>query len=145
MRRSEFDRAYNAYFEIQCALAADLSPPPVALNTLLDGLSRLEMQGDVPDDAQKQIAIARRSAQRMGGSLESAREAYRRVSHAMLRAAAMARGPQTAKSLTHYYCPMVRGGGGDWMQPGGELANPYWGEEMLRCGEFVREMGVGRE
>ncbi len=139
-----FDRTFNAYFEIQGALAADRSPPPVALNTLLDGLSGLEMRGDVPDDAQKQIAIARRSAERMGGSLESARDAYRGVSHAMLRAATMARGPQTTKSLTHYYCPMVRGGGGDWMQPGGELANPYWGEEMLRCGEVVSELGVGR-
>lgn len=141
----QFDRTYNAYFEIQRALAADASPPPVALNTLLDGLNRLEMQGDVPDAVQKQIAIARRSAQRMGGSLETAREAYRGVSHAMLRAATMARGPQTAKTLTHFYCPMVHGGGGDWMQPGGELANPYWGEEMLRCGELVKEMGVGEK
>jgi Cu(I)/Ag(I) efflux system membrane fusion protein len=137
-----FDRAYNAYFEIQCALAADTSPPPVALNSLLDGLSRLEMLGDVPDEAQKQFAIARRSAERMNGTLETARQAYRGVSHAMLRALAKARGPQTAKSLTHYYCPMVPGGGGDWMQPGGELANPYWGDEMLRCGEVVRDMGL---
>jgi Cu(I)/Ag(I) efflux system membrane fusion protein len=37
---------------------------------------------------------------------------------------------------------MVPGGGGDWMQPGGELANPYWGDEMLRCGEVVRDMAV---
>jgi Cu(I)/Ag(I) efflux system membrane fusion protein len=138
----QFDRTYNAYFEIQCALAADTSPPPVALNTLLDGLSRLEMSGDMPDEAQKQIARARRSAERMGGSIETAREAYRGVSHSLLRAATMARGPQTARSLTHYYCPMVRGGGGDWMQPGGEIANPYWGDEMLRCGEVVRDMAV---
>ena len=141
----QFDRTYNAYFEIQRALAADTSPSPVALNTLLDGLSRMEMLGDVPDQAQKQIAIARRSAARMGGSLESARRAFRGVSHAMLRAASMARGPRTALSLTHYYCPMVHGGGGDWMQPGGELANPYWGEEMLRCGEVVADLAVGSE
>ncbi len=140
---SQFDRAYNAYFEIQTALAADSTPPPVALNTLLDGLTRLELLGDVPDAAQKQFAIARRAAARMDGSLETARVSFRTVSHAMLRAATIARGPQTAKSLTHYYCPMVHGGGGDWMQPGGEFANPYWGEEMLRCGELVREMGVG--
>ena len=78
----------------------------------------------------------------MDGSLETAREAYRGVSHAMLRAAVHARGPKTAKALSHYYCPMVPGGGGDWMQPGGELANPYWGDEMLRCGEVVRDMAV---
>ena len=78
----------------------------------------------------------------MDSSLETAREAYRGVSHGMLRAAVAARGPQTAKALTHYYCPMVPGGGGDWMQPGGELANPYWGDEMLRCGEVVRDMAI---
>jgi len=141
---SDFDKAYDAYFEIQCAMAADLTPPPVALNTLLDSLSRLEMAADVPDNAQKQLARSRRAALRMDGSLETAREAYRAVSHGMLRAAIDARGPRTAKALTHYYCPMVPGGGGDWMQPGGELANPYWGDEMLRCGEVVRDMAVAK-
>jgi Cu(I)/Ag(I) efflux system membrane fusion protein len=34
---------------------------------------------------------------------------------------------------------MVPDGGGDWLQPGGELANPYFGSEMLRCGEKVSE------
>jgi len=48
----------------------------------------------------------------------------------MLRAATVARGPKTAVKLTLYYCPMVPGGA-DWMQPGGDLANPYWGSEML--------------
>ena len=139
---SDFDKAYDAYFEIQCAMAADMTPPPVALNTLLDSLSRLEMAADVPDNAQRQLAKSRRAALRMDGSLETAREAYRAVSHGMLRAAIDARGPKTAKALTHYYCPMVPGGGGDWMQPGGELANPYWGDEMLRCGEVVRDMAV---
>ncbi len=139
----QFDRAYKAYFEIQSALAADLTPPPVALNTLLDSLNKLEMFPDVPDDAQSRFASARRGASRMDGSLETAREANRSVSHAMLHAATMASGPKTANQLTHYYCPMVPGGGGDWMQLGGELANPYWGDEMLRCGELVREMGRG--
>ncbi|WP_442512179.1 efflux RND transporter periplasmic adaptor subunit [Novipirellula sp. SH528] len=138
----QFDRAYDAYFEIQAAMAADQTPPPVALNTLLDALARLEMLSEVPDDAQLRFASARRGASRMDGSLETAREAYRSVSHAMLKAATTARGPKTAKRLTHFYCPMVPGGGGDWMQPGGELANPYWGSEMLTCGELVREMGV---
>lgn len=136
------DRTYDAYFEIQCAMAADQTPPPVALNTLIEGLRELEMSGNVPDEAQRRFATARRAATRMDGALETAREAYRGVSHAMLRAATVARGPKTATKLTHYYCPMVPGGGGDWMQPGGELQNPYWGSEMLTCGELVEELGV---
>jgi Cu(I)/Ag(I) efflux system membrane fusion protein len=141
---AQFDRAYGAYFEIQAAMAADTTPPPVALNALLDALAHLEMLGDVPDEAQRQFGHARRSAAHMDGSLKTARAAFRAVSHAMLRAAVSARGPQTAKALTHYYCSMVPGNGGDWMQPGGELANPYWGSEMLTCGELVRELAVSR-
>ncbi|EGF27286.1 efflux RND transporter periplasmic adaptor subunit [Rhodopirellula baltica] len=136
------DRTYDAYFEIQCAMAADQTPPPVALNTLIEGLRELEMSTSVPDEAQRRFATARRAASRMDGSLETAREAYRGVSHAMLRAATVARGPKTAVKLTHYYCPMVPGGGGDWMQPGGDLQNPYWGSEMLTCGEVVRDMAM---
>ena len=136
------DRTYDAYFEIQCAMAADQTPPPVALNTLIEGLRELEMLANVPDEAQRRFATARRAASRMDGSLETAREAYRGVSHAMLRAATVARGPKTAVKLTHYYCPMVPGGGGDWMQPGGDLQNPYWGSEMLTCGEVVRDMAI---
>ncbi|KAA1258244.1 Cation efflux system protein CusB precursor [Rubripirellula obstinata] len=136
------DRTYDAYFEIQCAMAADQTPPPVALNTLIEGLRELEMSAGVPDEAQCKFATARRAATLMDGSLETAREAYRGVSHAMLRAATVARGPKTATKLTHYYCPMVPGGGGDWMQPGGELQNPYWGSEMLTCGEVVRDMAM---
>jgi Cu(I)/Ag(I) efflux system membrane fusion protein len=142
---AQFDRAYNAYFEIQVAMAADTTPPPVALNTLLDSLARLESFADVPDEAQRQLGRARRSARRMDGSLETARQAFRSVSQAMLRAAVAARGPKTAEALMQYYCPMVPGGGGDWMQPGGEVANPYWGSEMLTCGEVVRNLAVKTE
>ncbi len=138
----QFDRAYREYFEIHDALAADRTPPPVVLNALIGVLARLEMMPPVPDDAQRQLAIARRAAERMDGPLETARDAYRRVSHAMLRAAAYARGVRTAQSLTHYYCPQVSGGGGDWMQPSGKPSNPYGGWDALRCGEVVRDMAV---
>lgn len=138
----QFDRAYDAYFEIQCAMAADMTPPSVALNSMVDALARLEMMPDVPDQAQSRFARARHAAIRMDGPLEAARAAFRTVSHSMLHAATAARGPKSAQQLKHYYCPMVPGGGGDWMQPGGELANPYWGEEMLRCGEVVRDLSI---
>lgn len=142
---SQFDRAYDAYFELQAALAADRRPPPVAVTTLDDCLSQLVSMPDVPAGAQRQLDIALRHVGHLGGTLETAREAFRSISHAMLKAAAEARGPKTAQSLTHFYCPMVPGGGGDWMQRGGELANPYWGSEMLRCGEKVREMKISTD
>ena len=137
-----FDRTYQAYFEIQQAMAADTTPPPVALNTMLDGLVQLELLGGVPDTAQTQFELARRAAGRLDNSLDAARAAFRHVSHALLRASVVVRGPMTAKALVHYHCPMVPGNGGDWMQPGGELLNPYWGSEMLNCGEIIRDLAV---
>ncbi len=142
---TQFDRTYAAYFEIQTTLASDVTPTPVALNTLIDGLGRLERLGDVPDEAQRQIGRARRAAARLDGPIDPARDAFRTVSHAMLRAAVTARGPETLHSLTHYHCPMVPGNGGDWMQPGGKLLNPYWGAEMLHCGTVVRDLAVESE
>lgn len=136
------DGAFDAYFEIHSAMAADQTPPPVTLNALIERLRGLELSAGVPDEAQRYFAAARRAASRMDGSLETARSAYRGVSHALLKAATVARGPKTATKLTHYYCPMVPGGGGDWIQASGDLANPYWGAEMLSCGEIVHEMGV---
>jgi hypothetical protein len=35
---------------------------------------------------------------------------------------------------------MVKGGGGDWLQLEGTLANPYYGATMLRCGELVHTL-----
>jgi len=71
----QFDRTDDAYFEIQCAMAADQTPPPVALNTLIEGFCDLEMSVGVPDEAQRKFATARRATSRMDGSLETAREA----------------------------------------------------------------------
>nr|WP_218934069.1 efflux RND transporter periplasmic adaptor subunit [Rubripirellula lacrimiformis] len=138
----QVDETYDAYFAIQQSLAADQTPSPVALNTLIDGLRGLETSPEVPDDAQRRFAVARRAAAGMDGSLDIARRAFRRVSHALLQAATAVRGPKTATQLTHHYCPMVPGGGGDWIQPGGDTANPYWGSEMLTCGEVVSDMAI---
>lgn len=138
----QFDRAYEAYFAIQQTLAADRTPPPAPLNTLDDALGRLVSMPEVPDEAQAYLQRARRTLDRMDGSLEKTRSAFRSLSHAMLRAATIARGPKTSRQLVHYFCPMVPGGGGDWIQLEGELVNPYWGSEMLSCGESVRDMAM---
>ena len=40
--------------------------------------------------------------------------------------------------LNHMFCPMVKGGAGDWLQATKALRNPYYGSKMLTCGETVR-------
>ena len=138
----QFDRALSSYFTIQQTLAADRTPPPVAVNTLDDALSHLLRSGDVPEQAQSHLQRAKRSVERLTGSIEQARKGFRPLSHSLLRAANVVRGPDTTLRLVHMFCPMVPGGGGDWMQPGGDLVNPYWGSKMLSCGETVLDMKV---
>lgn len=138
----QFDRAYDAYFTIQKTLAADQSPPPVAVNTLDDALGQLVSMADVPDEAQSLLQLAKRSLGRLSGSLEESRKAFRPLSHALLRTATLVRGEKTADKLVHLYCPMVPGGGGDWLQPDDEVINPYWGSEMLSCGEAVENLAL---
>lgn len=44
---------------------------------------------------------------------------------------------ELAKGREGFYlmhCPMVKGGGGDWLQTSKEVANPYFGASMLNCG-----------
>jgi hypothetical protein len=37
-------------------------------------------------------------------------------------------------------CPMVRGGSADWLATEEQIANPYHGSRMLRCGDVVRKI-----
>ena len=39
-----------------------------------------------------------------------------------------------------YYCPMVDA---YWIQKSGEVRNPYFGKQMLTCGELVTKVGEG--
>src|SRR5690606_29304516 len=48
-------------------------------------------------------------------------------------------GPADKKPVYQFHCPMAEGNrGGDWLQRERELANPYFGKSMLRCGTIVR-------
>jgi Cu(I)/Ag(I) efflux system membrane fusion protein len=70
-------------------------------------------------------------------------EAFRPISHAVVTLATLVRGAGVTTSYHHMFCPMVKGGAGDWLQSTSELLNPYYGSEMLRCGDVVRELKTG--
>lgn len=132
------DRIFNAYFEIQQTLAADRQPSLASVQTLSDSLLRFESAAETSDQLKRFSSLARQAAGGLNGNLEATRRSFRTVSHNLLNVAVLARGP-SQQPIYHFYCPMVPGGGGDWMQASEELINPYWGEEMLHCGERVEE------
>lgn len=43
-------------------------------------------------------------------------------------------------TIYHQSCPMVRGGSADWLSREEQIANPYHGDRMLRCGELIKRL-----
>lgn len=140
-----FDSAFDAYFEIQASLANDSTASPVSVNTLISSLATTLADNAVPDEAQRELLVARSAAERLVGQLEDSRIAFRTVSHALIRTMQFARGEKTENGVIHFFCPMVPGGGGDWLQANADLKNPYWGAEMLACGELVSDLSLNPE
>ena len=146
-RGEQLDRIYAAYFAVRDRLASDQKPDVDDAMTLLTDAGQLAADESLPEVAQRHLAITSEAAARLfEEDLEAVRDGFRRVSHGLLPVASRIRGPATAETLTHFYCPMVEGGGGDWLQAGAldrdALRNPYWGSEMLTCGQKVRELTV---
>jgi hypothetical protein len=82
--------------------------------------------------------------------LFAVRERFRAVSRQIVRMAGQIRGESGEMPITHFFCPMVPGGQGDWLQPGIDLnakalVNPYWGSQMPHCGEKAHELPAARE
>ena len=65
-------------------------------------------------------------------NLEEARRAFGELSDALVESGDVT----TTGSLNVAYCPMAKR---HWLQTGNEISNPYYGSQMLRCGEFVTQ------
>jgi Cu(I)/Ag(I) efflux system membrane fusion protein len=131
---------YAAYFDVQKALASDKMPPASSAQALHKAALLLSSDAAIPAaSARLAQAIVAKSEHLHHMDLANARKDFKPISHAVVTLASQVRSEGAKNSFTHFYCPMVKDGGGDWLQPGGELLNPYFGSEMLRCGEKVQE------
>jgi multidrug efflux pump subunit AcrA (membrane-fusion protein) len=136
----QLETLYAAYFDVQKALAADKKPPAGPSQSLHQAALALASDASLPQSAAKLAKeIATKSEHLHHRDLTGARRDFKPMSHAVVTLAAQFRSEGAQGSFTHFYCPMVKGGGGDWLQAHGELLNPYFGSEMLRCGERVQE------
>ncbi|MCA9263490.1 MAG: efflux RND transporter periplasmic adaptor subunit [Planctomycetales bacterium] len=136
---TRIEELYRAYFEIQRALAADTVPPeqPVAdLERLTRGLLAANQ---LPAGVDEQLqTIGENTPHLHHLSLDEARIRFKSISHAVVTLATKVRGTQAEQPFNHFFCPMVKQGEGDWLQADDLLSNPYWGSQMLRCGDLVR-------
>ena len=138
------ERLYAAYFAIQQSLAGDEKPSEEQATALHRVAAALVDAADLPEPAREQLRVIAASSEHLHHMpIETARlEAFRPISHAVVRLAALVRSADATEPYSHMFCPMVKGGAGDWLQPNAELRNPYWGSQMLTCGEVVRQLPV---
>jgi len=133
----QLETLYAAYFAVQQALAADEKPSEATAKALHRAATELAL-ASLPEAAAEQFQqIVTKSEHLHHQDLAGARKDFKPISHAIVRLASQLRGARAAKPFTHFYCPMVPEGGGDWLQANDSLLNPYFGSEMLRCGEKV--------
>lgn len=135
----QLEDLYAAYFDVQIALASDKKPSSEAAQALHAAASKLAKDEALPEAATKLLTdVAAKSEHLHHMELAEARKGFKPISHAIVTLASQLRSENAQGPFTHFFCPMVPGGGGDWLQPNDRLLNPYFGSEMLRCGEKVQ-------
>ena len=137
----EFNQAMapvvQSYLEIQQNLAADkITNISKAAETILGALKTLDVSKIQGKNANHYINLPKELASAVQAiakaeDLSSARKAFYTVSRPITMWASTAKPANT----TLAFCPMADGG---WLQKKGPLRNPYYGSQMLECGEFIQ-------
>ncbi|MBC8328417.1 MAG: efflux RND transporter periplasmic adaptor subunit [Planctomycetes bacterium] len=145
--RAQLGELAREALEISDALAADdLEAAKVAAARTLGALDGVEMAllTGAPHLAwMKDMGELRAGARALGQQpdLGAARIPFRRLSDALIHALRSFgfSGPVDGVQVTH--CPMAfENAGADWLQRPGEIANPYFGAAMPRCGDAVETL-----
>ena len=119
-----FDTALGHYEAIRKALLAD------SLSGVAGNAAAIQKQApSAPGNLRQEITAA---AGKLAATkdLTAAREAFYGLSRPMVRW----REAAGSKSTVVAWCSMSKK---SWLQPAGEIGNPYYGKEMPRCGEVV--------
>jgi len=132
---------YRAYLELHAALVADDADRARAAFERVESAAGAAHAAGADVGAVHAAALAGRNET----TLERQRHAFHDLS-AALAAEARADGVPI-DDLRIMTCPMTPRGGSEWIQVGATVANPYFGEAMLRCGSEVdapRRTGLDR-
>lgn len=141
--RDQLRRVIDAYLEAHEALAADKTEAALSAvertRTALESVDMGLLGGEahmkwmaVLENIRKALALMEESQ-----DVETLRKCFAILSEAM---AVMARdfGLGAGKPLYRIKCPMAfEGQGATWLQPDDTVRNPYYGAQMLGCGEVV--------
>ena len=133
------DALWRDYLAVSRALAGDeLEAAGDALGRLQES-ARIALEAEAgPDDVRAALRRVADAAEAVDAEVdvETLRAAFEPITEAG-RALLDVAGNRSSESLRTAYCPMAADGvGAHWLQGEEELANPYFGATMLRCGNF---------
>ncbi len=147
--REGFDEVLLAYLAMQEALAGDdFDAFRNAAPKAREALAQVDATGIVGEP----LGQWRRITSMLGESnanpaaaanIDDARARFEHWSVALIDAIRLF-GHSSGALILQMHCPMAFDDrGADWLQHGEDVLNPYFGEEMLRCGSFVAEYASG--
>ena len=123
--------AMNGYEQIRAELARDSVEKIPDLARALQQALQDERLAGTPEIQRALPAVAALTAEK---DLARARSHFGELSRAWVTLAQ--RDPRLAEGWSAFECPMTSGYR-RWIQPGGEMGNPYMGTRMLQCGSAV--------
>lgn len=144
--RKQLNVVVGEYFDIQKALAADDSEAvEKKVKTIVEKVNDVDMSL-LADESHmtwmKHLDGFNSALEKLKGQedISKQREAFSLLSSQLMRT--IKAFPVTDVPIFKGTCPMAFDNqGASWLQESAEIANPYFGEMMLRCGE-IEEMGA---
>lgn len=120
--RADWSPVVEPYLRIQAALAAD---------TLEDTAGAARAIAAQADRIGAAPVVKAARAFEAAADIKAARTAFAALSEAIITAA----GDALGDGVRIAYCPMADS---PWLQEGDSIRNPYYGKQMLTCGEFKK-------
>jgi len=143
---------YEAYLNTQSHLARDEQEQAQAafehVRHLVEDIDATLLEGNARDEWMRTSGMLVRASTQMTVALDinAARRAFELASIAVIQLERRF-GHLGDVPVTEIRCPMAFDGGASWIQRAGPTANPYFGAQMLTCGNLVEvhQPRLGRE
>jgi len=135
----KLEQLYDSYFAVQSAFAHDKKPSAETVAQLHKLTKDLGQSQEISETSRTMLRQAATDAEHLHHlSVDEGRKMFKSISKTVVTLATVYRGSHAKEPFQQFFCPMVPGGGGDWLQADPKLLNPYFGSQMLTCGELVR-------
>lgn len=142
--RSRLSEAIDIYYEIEQAFAVDdgkaAAEKAPEFKQKLAAIDAKYLPEGARPGWNEQLQDLQKEADNLVAAKEllNQRKAFLKISKNLI-AAVKSYGP-LEKPAYLYHCPMALNSGGHWLSPTNEVANPYFGQEMPKCGTLVEKI-----